>query len=209
MSIPSSVVAAGTAREVSPGIYPGVVAYIAIAGVVLLLMMLVGVVLRLAQAEWLPVPPDLFYEMMTAHGAGMVGIAGLAGAGIMWHFLSRHVRLNRGILITNLVSFLAGVMMILAAIFLGGFGGGWTFLYPLPATSGGAWEPRAAALYLGGLLVRDIDLEIGAEQRHRGSEGGSDDQGPAPQAYRCRDSKETRAFFTKISSVCGWSVLSK
>jgi len=44
-------------------------------------------------------------------------------------------------------------MMILAAIFLGGFGGGWTFLYPLPATSGGAWEPGAAALYLGGLLV--------------------------------------------------------
>ena len=101
MSIPSSVVAAGTAREVSPGIYPGVVAYIAIAGVVLLLMMLVGVVLRLAQAEWLPVPPDVFYEMMTAHGAGMVAIAGLAGAGIMWHFLSRHVRLNRGILITT------------------------------------------------------------------------------------------------------------
>ena len=153
MSIPSSVLAAGTARDVSPDIYPGVVAYIAIAGVVLLLMMLVGVVLRLAQAEWLPVPPDLFYEMMTAHGAGMVGIAGLAGAGIMWHFLSRHVRLNRGILIANLVSFLAGVLMILAAIFLGGFGGGWTFLYPLPATSGGAWEPGAAALYLGGLLV--------------------------------------------------------
>src|SRR6516225_78735 len=153
MSIPSSVLATGSARDLSTGIYPGVVAYLAIAGVVLLLMMLVGVVLRLAQAEWLPVPPDLFYEMMTAHGAGMVGIAGLAGAGIMWHFLSRHVRLNRGILIANLVSFLAGVAMILAAIFLGGFGGGWTFLYPLPATSGGAWEPGAAALYLGGLLV--------------------------------------------------------
>jgi len=37
MSIPSSVLAAGTARDVSPDIYPGVVAYIAIAGVVLLL----------------------------------------------------------------------------------------------------------------------------------------------------------------------------
>jgi cytochrome c oxidase subunit 1 len=153
MSIPSSVLVTGPAREASPGIYPGVVAYIAIAGVVLLLMMLLGVVLRLAQAEWLPVPPDLFYEMMTAHGAGMVGIAGLAGAGIMWHFLSRYVRLNRGILVANLVSFFAGVLMILAAIFLGDFGGGWTFLYPLPATSGGAWEAGAAALYLGGLLV--------------------------------------------------------
>jgi len=120
---------------------------------VLLLMMLLGLALRLAQAEWLAMPPDLFYEMMTAHGVGMVGIAGLAGAGIMWHFLSQHVRLNRGILITNLVVFLAGVVMILAAVFLGGFGGAWTFLYPLPATSGGVWEPEAAALYLGGLLV--------------------------------------------------------
>ena len=44
MSIPSAVLATGPAREVSPGIYPGVVAYIAIAGVVLLLMMLLGVV---------------------------------------------------------------------------------------------------------------------------------------------------------------------
>src|SRR5215470_9974603 len=153
MSIPSSVLATGTTRNVSPGIYPGVVAYTAIAVVVLLLLMLLGVVLRLAQAEWLPVPPDLFYEMMTAHGAGMVGIAGLAGAAIMWHFLSRYVHLNRGILIANLVSFVVGVLMILAAIFLSGFGGGWTFLYPLPAISGGAWEPGAAALYLGGLLV--------------------------------------------------------
>ena len=153
MSIPSSVLATGTTRDVSPGIYPGVVAYTAIAVVVLLLLMLLGVVLRLAQAEWLPVPPDLFYEMMTAHGAGMVGIAGLAGAGIMWHFLSRYVRLSQGILIANLVLFLAGVLMILTAIFLGGFGGGWTFLYPLPATSGGVWEAGSAELYLGGLLV--------------------------------------------------------
>ena len=80
MSIPSSVLATGSARDISSGIYPGVVAYVAIAGVVLLLMTLIGLVLRLAQAEWLAVPPDLFYEVMTAHGAGMVGIAGLAGA---------------------------------------------------------------------------------------------------------------------------------
>jgi cytochrome c oxidase subunit 1 len=120
---------------------------------VLLLMMLLGLALRLAQAEWLAMPPDFFYEMMTAHGVGMVGIAGLAGAGIMWHFLNQHVRLSQGILITNLVMFLTGVVMILAAVFLGGFGGAWTFLYPLPATSGGVWEPEAAGVYLGGLLV--------------------------------------------------------
>ncbi len=153
MTISPAVLATGTARDIRRSISPGVVAYIGISGIVLLLMMLLGLVLRLAQAEWLSMPPDLFYEVMTAHGVGMVGIAGLAGAGIMWHFLSRHVRLSQGILVANLVLFLAGVVMILAAIYLGGFGGGWTFLYPLPATSGGVWEPGAAALYLSGLLV--------------------------------------------------------
>jgi len=138
-------------RDVSPGVNPCVVAYIAVSGVVLLLLL--GLALRLAQAEWLPMPPDFFYEMMTAHGVGMVGIAGLAGAGIMWHFLGRYVGLSQGILVANLVLFLAGVVMILAAVFLGGFGGAWTFLYPLPATSGGVWELEAAGLYLGGLLV--------------------------------------------------------
>jgi cytochrome c oxidase subunit 1 len=153
MPISSAVLATGTARDAGSGVNPGVVAYLTVSGIVLLLMMLLGLVLRLAQAEWLTLPPDLFYALMTAHGAGMVGIAGLAGAGIMWHFLSRYVDLSQGILIANLVLFLAGVVMILAAIFLGGFGGAWTFLYPLPATSGGVWEPPAAALYLGGLLV--------------------------------------------------------
>ena len=153
MPTSSAALTTGAARDVSPGVNPCVVVYIAVAGVVLLMMMLLGLVLRLAQAEWLSMPPDLFYEMMTAHGVGMVGIAGLAGAGIMWHFLSRYVGLSRGILVTNLVLFLAGVVMILAAVFLGGFGGAWTFLYPLPASSGGVWEPEAAGLYLGGLLV--------------------------------------------------------
>jgi len=153
MSSSYTVSASGAASDINPRVNPGVVSYTAASAVVLLLLMLLGLALRLAQAEWLPMPPDLFYETMTAHGAGMVGIAGLAGAGIMWHFLSRHVRLSRGILVANLVLFLAGVAMILGAIFLGGFGGAWTFLYPLPATSGGVWEPEAAALYLGGLLV--------------------------------------------------------
>ena len=153
MPTSSAAVTTGAARDVSPGVDPCVVAYIAASGLVLLLLMLLGLALRLAQIEWLSMPPDFFYEMMTAHGVGMVGIAGLAGAGIMWHFLSRYVRLSRGILVANLVLFLAGVAMILAAVFFGGFGGAWTFLYPLPATSGGVWEPGAAGLYLGGLLV--------------------------------------------------------
>src|SRR5215469_4271101 len=118
MSSSYTVSASGAASDINPRVNPGVVSYTAASAVVLLLLMLLGLALRLAQAEWLPMPPDLFYETMTAHGVGMVGIAGLAGAGIMWHFLSRYVRLSRGILVANLVLFLAGVAMILGAIFL-------------------------------------------------------------------------------------------
>ena len=108
--MPTSSVAltTGAGRNLSSGANPCVIAYIAVSGVVLLLMMLLGLLLRLAQAEWLSIPPDIFYEIMTVHGVGMVGIAGLAGAGIMWHFLTQYVRLNQGILITNLVMFLGG-----------------------------------------------------------------------------------------------------
>ncbi len=87
---------------------------------------------------------------MTTHGIGMVGVSSLAGAAIMWHFLSQYVRLSKTVLMINLALFLLGVAMILGAVFLGGFASAWTFLYPLPAISGGAWENSAAAVYLSG-----------------------------------------------------------
>jgi cytochrome c oxidase subunit 1 len=133
--------------------HPLIGVYLAVTGAVLLLMMLAGLLMRAAQAGYVSIPADIFYQVMTAHGIGMVGIAGLAGSAIMWHFLSAHVRLTPMILGANLVLFLLGVVMILSAIFLGGFAGAWTFLYPLPSLSGGAWGTGAAALHLGGLLA--------------------------------------------------------
>jgi cytochrome c oxidase subunit 1 len=130
-----------------------VLAYLAVSGVVLLLMMLLGLVMRTAQAQWIEVPPDFFYVVMTMHGAGMVGIAGLGGAAVMWHFLRRHVPLGTGVFIANLVFFLLGAVLILGSGFLGGFGAGWTFLFPLPAHSGQLWSANAAAAYLLGLVL--------------------------------------------------------
>ena len=66
-----------------------------LAGAVFLLMMVVGVVMRGAQADLIAVNPILFYQLMTAHGIGMVGAAGFSGAAIMWYFLGRHVSLSR------------------------------------------------------------------------------------------------------------------
>ena len=72
---------------------------------------------------------------------------------IMWYFLARQVALNSSILLLNLGLFLLGVVLILGAVFIGGFAGAWTFLYPLPAQSGGAWEAHAAAIYMVGVLL--------------------------------------------------------
>ena len=103
---------------------------------------------------------------MTAHGAGMVGAAALTGAAIMWYFVSRYVSLLKEVFVVFLTLFLFGVLLILGSISLGQFGAGWTFLFPLPAISGGAWEAGAAAAFIIGLILIGvgfllINLEIG------------------------------------------------
>ncbi len=65
-----------------------------LGAVVFLLMMVFGIVMRAAQGQLFELDPALFYQLMTAHGAGMVGAAGLTGAAIMWYFLGRQVQLS-------------------------------------------------------------------------------------------------------------------
>lgn len=130
-----------------------VLIYLAVSGVVLLLMMLLGLTMRVAQAQWIDVSPDFFYVVLTMHGAGMVGIAGLSGAAVMWYFVRQHVPVSTGVFLANLVFFLIGAVLILGSGFIGGFGAAWTFLFPLPAHSGGLWSVNAAASYLVGLMV--------------------------------------------------------
>ena len=85
-----------------------VLAYIVVSGLVLLLMMLLGLAMRLAQAQWIHIQPDFIYVIMTMHGAGMVGIAALSGAAVMWYFVRRHVPVSTAVFVANLVFFLIG-----------------------------------------------------------------------------------------------------
>ncbi|MGH8455357.1 MAG: cbb3-type cytochrome c oxidase subunit I [Stenotrophobium sp.] len=121
--------------------------------VVFVLLMLFGLAMRLAQGTWISIPPNVFYQLMTAHGAGMVGTIGFATSAVMWFFLRKYVRLSLSIFATNYVMFLLGAAAILAATFIGGYAGAWTFLYPLPVHSMNVWSPNAAALFMLGYLL--------------------------------------------------------
>ena len=143
-----------------------------LGGVVFLLMMVFGLIMRAAQGGLIDLDPTLFYQLLTAHGAGMVGSAALSGAAILWYFASRHINLRTAIYILFLGLFLLGVVLILGSIFIGGYGGAWKFLYPLPAVSGGAWEAAAAVAFILGYLVIGVGfllfyLEIGIQIMRR------------------------------------------
>lgn len=132
--------------------------YAAISGVVILLMMLFGLLMRATQGQIVDIGPEIFYQLMTAHGIGMVAIAGLGGAAVMWHFLGQYVGLRNGFAWANLAFFLLGVVLVLGGIFWGGFAAAWTFLYPLPSNSMGLWSKHAAAAYMGGVLLVGVGM---------------------------------------------------
>lgn len=126
----------------------------AVTGLVLfVLMMLDGMTMRMTQATWVQVRPDLFYGLLSLHGAGMVGTMALVTTAVMWFFLRKYVRLHLWAFVTNYVLFLAGVLCILQSIFVGGYGALWTFLYPLPVQGMGLWSPHAGALFMVGYLL--------------------------------------------------------
>jgi cytochrome c oxidase subunit 1 len=131
-----------------------------LGGVVFLLMMIFGLVMRTAQGGIIDLDPAIFYQLLTAHGAGMVGSAALSGAAILWYFVARYVDLNPKVYLIFLGLFLAGVVCILGSIFFGQYGGAWTFLFPLPAISGGAWEAGAAVVFCVGYLLIGVGFLI-------------------------------------------------
>lgn len=142
------------------GLSASVLVYLLTSGVVIVVLMLAGALMRMAQGALIEIDPEIFYQLMTAHGTGMVGIAGLGGAAVMWHFLGKQVALREGAMWINYALFMIGVVLILGSIFVTGFASGWTFLYPLPAMSAGIWEPEAAALFMGGLAIIGVGFLV-------------------------------------------------
>lgn len=127
--------------------------YIISAITLFVLMMLIGVTMRMAQANWFGIPPNLFYQLLSMHGTGMVGTMVLATTAVMWFFLRKYVRLHLWAFVTNYVLFMLGALCIIFSIFVGGYAALWTFLYPLPTHGVGMWSPHASALFMLGYLL--------------------------------------------------------
>ncbi len=127
--------------------------YLITAVVLFVLMMIIGVSMRMAQAEWLGLLPTVFYQLLSMHGAGMVGTMALATTAVMWFFLRKYVRLHLWAFTANYLLFMVGAVSIIVAIFVGGYGALWTFLYPLPVDSMGVWTKWSAALFMFGYML--------------------------------------------------------
>ena len=108
-------------------------------------MGLAGLSMRLSQAEVITLSPSWFYRLMTLHGAGMLVGALLAMMGALWFVLRTTVPLHLGRMLASYVAIVGGAVLVVIAVLFGGFASGWTFLWPLPFDSFGAWRHRFAA----------------------------------------------------------------
>jgi cytochrome c oxidase subunit 1 len=126
------------------------------SGLVLLGLALAGGAMRLAQASGGKLfSADVFYEVMSVHGSGMVAVGLMAGAALLWHLMSDvmelSVKVNRIVYLLTLT----GLLVIVLAVMGFGYSSAWTFLYPLPEHpgSGIATATVGAAGYMIGLAL--------------------------------------------------------
>jgi cytochrome c oxidase subunit 1 len=151
----------------------------AVSGVALIALMgVLGIVMRLTQADVTGLSPAWFYRLLTLHGAGMITGALLVMMGAVWYVLRATVQLRLGWMIATYALTVAGVAAVLVATLVGGFGAGWTFLPPLPFHAAGQWPMWSATVFFAGLLVVGaafcvfcVDLLEQTTNRHGGLAG--------------------------------------
>lgn len=134
--------------------------YVATALVLFAVLGLLGLTMRLTQADVLGVSPEWFYRILTVHGAGMLTAALLAVMGALWYVLRDLLPLSAKRSLAAYGCVVGGAVLVVAAAFLGGFATGWTFLWPLPFKAAGEWSTFATALYLVGLAAVGAGFEI-------------------------------------------------
>jgi len=189
---------AGEALQPPPDRQARIVAWLcAGTGLALFAVMgLLGLAMRLTQADEIGVSPEWFYRLMTLHGAGMLAGAMLAMMGGLWYALRPVAPLGFARMLVSYVSIVVGAVAVVVAVVVGGFATGWTFLSPLPFASAGAWETWATVVFLVGLVavgvgffIFCIDVLAGVTTAYGGFSRalglrfllGRDDEPPPPQ----------------------------
>jgi cytochrome c oxidase subunit I len=170
----------------------------AVTGVALVAGMgVLGLIMRLTQATVIGVSPAWFYRLLTLHGAGMITGVLLATMGALWYVLHATVPLKPGRMLGTYALTVAGVLAVLIATLIGGFGAGWAFLPPLPFYPAGQWSVWSESpFFVGNLLIGAgfcvfcIDVLEQTTNTYRGllrALGwhylrGRDEEAPPPQA---------------------------
>jgi cytochrome c oxidase subunit I len=129
--------------------------------VLFLLLMLLGLTMRLQQADLITIDPDLFYAVMTLHGLGMAGTAFVGGYAALVYLLSRYVRVSLAVAWTTYLLTVVGVVGLAIASLVGRFGPGWYLLYPLPFFSNGVWPDWALGLGIVSLITLGVGWLLG------------------------------------------------
>jgi cytochrome c oxidase subunit I len=133
----------------------------AIGGLALVLLMgVLGLVMRLTQATVIGLSPGWFYRLLTLHGAGMITGVLLVTMGALWYVLHPTVPLRPGRMLASYALIMVGVIGVLIATLVGGFGAGWTFLPPLPFYPAGQWSTWSESVFFAGLLLVDAGFFV-------------------------------------------------
>ena len=114
-------------------------------------LILLGIYMRTVQAGGLSGLQSWFYPMMTLHGLGMAGVWYVASMACVSDMLSRYSTPSPRIGRFALYGTTLGVLLLLVCVFIGRFGAGWYFLYPLPLK--GDWPAWSMVTFLVALTV--------------------------------------------------------
>jgi cytochrome c oxidase subunit 1 len=123
-------------------------------------MGLLGLTMRLTQADVLGVSAEWFYRIMTLHGAGMLTGALLAMMGGLWYVTRASAPLAYGRMLFSYGLIVIGAVAVVVAVVVGGFATGWTFLSPLPFETSGQWGDWATATFLAGLALVGVGFFV-------------------------------------------------
>jgi cytochrome c oxidase subunit 1 len=148
-----------TVTREHPGGRRLMVVYLVTGLSLVVLLMLAGLAMRMAQAGWLGLRPDYFYALMTLHGSGMIAALIVCGMGGIWYFVSREAELSLRLGYWAYGLVMGGVVLVLLATLVGRFATGWTFLYPLPFVNP-TWPTWSTGAFLVGMVLITLGWSV-------------------------------------------------